>query len=120
MIFQSLTFWTLVAGLVAFVARFYFPAFPLDETTILAAVLFVLGLIGIYPTLHLKGVRALLLPDIVHSLAFWQLVAGFVVFVLHFFAPNFPFDQTIILGFILFVLGLVGIVPELRVRGLRK
>ncbi len=40
MISQSLTFWTLLVGLVAFVLRWYFPAFPLDETTILALVLF--------------------------------------------------------------------------------
>lgn len=43
MIFQSLTFWILVAGLTAFVARWYFPTFPFDEVIILAAILFVRG-----------------------------------------------------------------------------
>lgn len=120
MIVNSLTFWTLLVGVAAFVIRWYFPTFPLDEVTILAAVLFVLGLIGITPTLRDRGLRALATPPVVNSLAFWQLVAGLAAFVLHFFAPAFPFDQSAILGVILFVLGLVGIVPELRARGLRK
>lgn len=115
MIFRSLTFWTLAAGLLAFVAKWYFPTFPFDEVTILAAILFVLGLINVVP--QLRAQRALTAP-IVNSLAFWQLVAGFVVFILHFFAPNFPFDQLAILAFILFVLGFFGIHPELRARGL--
>jgi NADH:ubiquinone oxidoreductase subunit K len=115
MIFKSLTFWTLIAGLAAFVARWYFPAFPFDAVTILAAILFVLGLIGVVP--QLRAVRALT-PPVVNSLAFWQLVAGVVVFILHFFAPSFPFDSAAILAFVLFVLGFFGVHPELRARGL--
>ena len=116
MIYQSLTFWTLIAGLAAFTLRWYFPAFPVDEITILAAILFVLGLIGVVP--QLRAQRSLT-PPIINSLAFWQLVAGLVVFALHFFAPSFPFDQAAILAAILFVLGFFGVHPELRVRGLR-
>jgi uncharacterized membrane protein YqjE len=118
MIFQSLTFWTLVVGLLAFLARWYFPAFPLDEASILAAVLFVLGLIGIYPTLKARGFRALALPPVITSLAFWQLVAGLAAFVIHFFAPDFPFETETILAVILFILAAIGIRPELQVRGL--
>ena len=120
MIFQSLTFWTLVVGLLAFVLRWFFPAFPLDEVSILALVLFALGLIGITPTLRARGVRALATPLIINSLAFWQLVAGLLAFILHFLAPSFPFGTEIILGAILFVLGYIGITPELRARGLLK
>lgn len=120
MIIYSLTFWTLVTGLAAFVARFYFPSFPLDEVQILAAVLFLLGLIGVTPTLKASGLLGLAAADVVHSLAFWQLVAGLAAFVLHFYAPSFPFDETVVLGAILFVLGLFGVTPELRLRGLRK
>jgi di/tricarboxylate transporter len=54
----------------------------------------------------------------VNSLPFWQLLAGLAAFVIHFFAPTFPFDQIAILAFILFVLGYFGIHPELRARGL--
>ncbi len=115
MISRSLTFWTLLAGLLAFIARWYFPTFPLDSVSILALILFVLGLIGIVPQLRAQGA---LTGSIVNSLAFWQLVAGFVAFVLHFFAPTFPFDQAGILGSILFVLAIFNIYPELRVRGL--
>lgn len=118
MIFQSLTFWTLLVGLIAFALRWYFPTFPLDEMSILALVLFVLGLIGITPALRARGVRALVSPPVVNSLAFWQLVAGFVAFVIHFFAPDFPFQTETILAVILFVLGYVGITPELRARGI--
>lgn len=120
MIFQSLTFWTLVVGLLAFILRWYFPAFPLDQVSILALVLFFLGLIGITPTLRARGVRALLTPPIINSLAFWQMVAGFVVFVIHFFAPDFPFSTETILAVILFVLAYFGIHSELRMRGLLK
>src|SRR5215212_4993978 len=94
MISKSLTFGTLLAGLLTFITRWYFPTFPFDEVTILAAILFVLGLIGIVPQLRARGA---LTVGIVHSLAFWQLVAGFLAFVLHFFAPSFPFDQPVIL-----------------------
>lgn len=120
MLFNSLTFWTLLVGLFAFVLRWYFPAFPLDEITILALVLFVLGLIGITPTVRARGLRRSLTPPVVNSLAFWQMVAGLVAFVLHFFAPSFPFGTETILAVILFVLSAVGITPELRLRGLLK
>lgn len=119
MIFNSLTFWTLLVGLLGFVLRWYLPAFPLDEVSILALVLFALGLIGIVPTVRSNGFRALGSVPVVNSLAFWQLVAGFVAFVIHFFAPAFPFSNETILAVILFVLGYVGITPELRARGLR-
>ena len=117
MISKSLTFWTLLAGLLAFVARWYFPAFPLDYISILDLIIFLLGLIGIVP--QLRAQRALT-PSIVNSLAFWQLVAGFVAFVLHFFAPAIPVDQVAILAIIVFVLGWFNIYPELRIRGLMK
>lgn len=118
MIFQSLTFWTLLVGVLAFALRWYFPAFPLDEASILALVLFLLGLIGITPTLRARGLRALVAPPIVNSLAFWQLVAGFLAFVVHFFAPDFPFSTETILAVILYILAVVGINPELRARGI--
>src|SRR5690606_1877678 len=89
MIFNSLTFWTLLVGLIAFVINYYSPTFPLGEASILALVLFVLGLIGITPTLQARGARALVSPPIVNSLAFWQMVAGLVAFILYFFAPDF-------------------------------
>ncbi len=115
MISRSLTFWTLLAGLAAFVARWYFQTFPFDETTILSAILFILGLIGVVPQLRIRGA---LTNSIVYSLAFWRLVAGFVTFVLHFWAPTFPFDQAVVLAFFLFILGFFGIRPELRARGI--
>ncbi len=115
MISKSLTFWTLLAGLAAFILRWYFPTFPLDQVAILALILFILGLVGIIPQLRIQGA---LTGNIVNSLAFWQLVAGFVVFVFHFFAPTFPFDQAVILTFLLFILGFFGVYPELRARGL--
>ncbi len=121
MISKSLTFWTLIAGLLAFVAKFYFSTFPFDGGTILAAILFVLGLIGVVPAVRMR--TAFVSPSgggIVNSLAFWQLVSGFLFFVVRFFAPAFPFDQSIILAFFLFILGWFNITPELRVRGLLK
>jgi NADH:ubiquinone oxidoreductase subunit K len=45
-------------------------------------------------------------------------VAGLAAFVFHYFAPDFPFDEVLILAAIVFVLGLFGITPELRQRGL--
>lgn len=115
-IYKSLTFWTLLAGLAAFVARFYVPAFPLSEANILALVLVVLGLIGVVPTLQVRGVRGALASGIITVLAFWQLVAGLVWFVLSYFAPALPFSTETILGVILFILSLFNIRPELRLR----
>lgn len=119
MIHRSMTFWALLAGLLAFVARFYFPAFPLDQVSILNLILFALGLVGIIPTLRAHGLRGVLAAGILYSLPFWQLICGLLGFVIHFFAPAFPFDNTVILAFFLFVLGYFGIHPELRARGLR-
>jgi hypothetical protein len=118
-IFKSLTFWTLLVGLIAFVISFYQPAFPLSEVHILALVLFALGLFGITPTFRLAGFRGALNGGIVHSLAFWQLVAGFLIFVITYFAPTFPFTTETILGVILFVLAFFGIKPELQAKGFK-
>ena len=67
-IFKSLTFWTLVAGLLAFVAKFFLPTFPLDAVQILAAVLFLLGLFGVTPAFRAQGAMT---AGIASSLAFW-------------------------------------------------
>ncbi len=116
-IYKSLTFWTLLVGLAAFVLTFYLPAFPLSEANILALVLFVLGLIGVVPTFRAYGFRgALAGGGIVNVLAFWQLIAGFVIFVITYFAPTFPFSTETVLGVILFVLSYFNIKPELRNR----
>jgi hypothetical protein len=114
-IFKSLKFWTLVAGLLAFVAKFFFPTFPLDEQDILGLVIILLGLIDIVPSVRARGALS---ASIVNSLAFWQLVAGLAYFVVKFFAPNLPVDESVLLGLILFILGYFGIHPELRARGL--
>jgi hypothetical protein len=112
---KSLTFWTLVAGVLAFVAKFLFPAFPLDSTGILAVILFFLGLFGIVPAV--RGV--LPFGDLLKSLPFWGLVVGLIAFVLHYFVPTFPMDNTAILAVVLFILACFGIKPELRLRGIK-
>jgi len=114
----SLQFWTLIAGLVAFVARFFFPNFPFDETQILAAVIFLLGLIGVTPQILAPKAMRVGFGDLLKSKAFWTLVAGIAGFVIHFYAPEFPFDQAAILALIVFVLDAIGINPELQRRGL--
>lgn len=111
-IYKSLMFWTLLVGLLMFVITFYAKNFPLSAENVLALVLFVLGLIGVVPQARAKALPG----DIVHSLAFWQLVAGFVAFVITYFAPTFPFGQDVILGVIVFVLSFFGVKPELRAR----
>lgn len=115
MIFKSLTFWTLIAGLLAFIAKFFYPAFPLDATGILAIVLFLLGLFGVVPSER----GALPAGSILTSLAFWEMVVGLIAFVVHQLLPNFPLDTVALLGIVLFILGLFGINPELRARGLK-
>lgn len=118
-IFKSLTFWTLLVGVIVFAVKFYQPEFPLSEVNILALVLFALGLIGVTPSIRAAGFRGALNGGIAASLAFWQLVAGFVIFVITFFAPAFPFTTATILGVILFVLAFFGIKPELRAKGFK-
>ena len=118
-ILKSLYFWTLVVGLIAFVVKFYQPGFPLSEANILALVLFALGLFDVVPTFRVKGFRAAVAGGIVNVLAFWQLVAGFVIFVITYFAPTFPFTTERLLGVILFVLSFFQIKPQLQAQGFK-
>jgi len=111
----SLQFWTLVVALVVFVLKYFLPGFPLDEQQILAAVFFVLGLLGIVPQLKARDVRG---AGILKSKAFWALVAGLIGFIVHYYAPDFPYDDAVVLSVIIFVLNAIGINPELRARGL--
>ena len=118
-IFKSLNFWTLLVGLIAFVIRFYQPGFPLSEANILALVLFALGLFGVVLTFRVKGFRSAVAGGIVNVLAFWQLVSGFVIFVITYFAPTFPFTTETLLGVILFVLSFFQIKPQLQAQGFK-
>lgn len=54
-IYKSKIFWTLIAGLLAFVAKFFYPAFPLSEVEILALIYFVLNMFKIVPELQERG-----------------------------------------------------------------
>ena len=45
-------------GLLAFVAKFFYPAFPLSEVEILALIIFVLNLFNIKPELKARGLMA--------------------------------------------------------------
>jgi uncharacterized membrane protein YqjE len=119
MLIQSVAFWTLIVGLLAFVVKFFSPSFPFDETQILAAVLFVLGLFGVIPSVRAKGFAAVGAGSILKSLQFWTMVCGLVSFVIHYFAPSFPFAESAILAFVVYVLGFFQITPELRARGLK-
>jgi uncharacterized membrane protein YqjE len=111
-LFSSLSFWVLLVGLIAFVLKFFFPALPLTEDFILKVVLWILAAFGIVPTLRARGLA--------NSMAFWTLLVGLVVFVVKFFWPAFPLSESFIMTVVLFVLGLFGIVPALRSRGLLK
>ena len=114
-----LTLITMLVALVGFVLRFLNPAFPFDNTQILAFVLFVLGLGGIVPTVAKLGLMATF-SDLWHSLAFWTLVAGVVEYLVHAYIPSFPLDQINVLAVILYVLSDVGIVPQLKMLGVLK
>lgn len=114
---NTLQFWVLVAGLVAFVAKFFYPAFPFDEQQILAALLFLLGLIGVVPQARLKAVG---FNDLLHSIAFWTMLVGLAEFVIHYYLPDFPLNQANLLAIVVFVLQQFGINPELRQRGVLK
>lgn len=111
---NQLQFWTLLVGVVAFVLRYFLPGFPLDETQILAVVLFVLGLLGVTPQFRVGFIGG----NILKSKAFWTMIAGLIGFIIHFYAPDFPFDEAVILSVIVFVLNAIGINPELRKQGI--
>lgn len=115
-IFKSLTFWTLIAGVLAFVVKFFQPNFPLDNQGILSLILFLLGLFNIVPTMRFQGATWI---DLFKSLPFWTMVAGLLSFVVHFFFPDFPLDDVGVLAVIVYLLGLFGITPELRARNIR-
>lgn len=50
-LFKSLSFWSLVAGLIGFVVRYYRPDFPFNDVVILSVIVFLLNGIGIDPQL---------------------------------------------------------------------
>jgi hypothetical protein len=112
-------FWTLVAGLAAYVAKYFYPDLPLGEESILAGVLFLLGLVGVVPTV--LGIReskyGAVASDIFKSMAFWVLVAGLVGFIARFYAPAFPYSDAVILSVVIFLLNQFGINPQLRLWG---
>jgi len=54
-IYKSYIFWTVVAGAIAFVIKYYSPEFPFSEVEILAAIIFVLNLFKIKPELKARG-----------------------------------------------------------------
>jgi len=54
-IYMSKVFWTLIAGLIAFIAKYFYPEFPFSEVEILAALIFVLNLFKINPELRERG-----------------------------------------------------------------
>jgi uncharacterized membrane protein HdeD (DUF308 family) len=123
MIISSLAFWTLVAGFLGFVVKFLFPAFPFGADQILAAIMFILGAIGIVPTARLHAAianRAVNFGDLLKSLQFWSLLAGLISFVVHFYSPTFPFVEAEILALIVYVLSLFDVTPQLRAYNLLK
>lgn len=115
----KLQFWTLVAGLVAYVAKYFYPDLPITANDILSGVLFLLGLIGVIPTV--QGIRkskyGATISDLFKSLAFWTLVAGLLGFVVRYYASNFPYSDAVILSVIIFLLNRVGINPQLLIMG---
>lgn len=52
------------------------------------------------------------------SLKFLTLVVAVILFAVQAYVPSFPFDEEMILKVLVFVLGLLGIQPELKARGL--
>jgi hypothetical protein len=114
---SNLQFITLVAGFLAYVATFFYPNFPLDEEQILAGVLFLLGLIGVTPTIRAinnPAVTDYTIADLFKSFAFWTLVAGILGFVIRYYKPDFPYTDAVILSVIVFLLNQFGIKPEAR------
>lgn len=59
------------------------------------------------------------MPPIYKSIRFWTLVVGVVAFPARYYLPTFPLDDAGILALIVFILGLIGVVPEVRLIGLR-
>lgn len=114
--FNSLTFWTLVAGLIVFLAKFFQPSFPLTQDQILAAIVFLLGLVNVYPTFRGLVKRLVTFSDLLKSKPFWVLIAGLAGFVVRYYFPTFPLDDMAILGALIFILGFFNINPELRAK----
>lgn len=111
--FNSRVFWLIVATIFVYVVKFVNPTFPLDVTTVLNAILFILGLVGVVVTLRAVTKRALGWSDLLHSLPLWSLIASLVSFVVHYYFPTFPMDEVLILAVIVWVLDQFGIQPTI-------
>jgi hypothetical protein len=55
---KSKVFWTLIAGVLAFVVKNYFPSIEITDVQILAAIVIVLGSFNITPELRARGLMA--------------------------------------------------------------
>ena len=53
-IYKSNVFWTLVAGVIAFVVKYYFPTLAITDVQILAAIVVVLNAFNIVPELRAR------------------------------------------------------------------
>lgn len=51
---------------------------------------------------------------LIKSLKFWILLVSLILFVIQAYVPAFPFGEDVLLKFVLFVLGLFSITPELK------
>lgn len=112
---NNLQFWTLLAGFLAFVAKFFWPELPLDATLILSVIMVALAAFGIYPKFRYAYARVTM-GDLVNSLEFWTLLAGLAGFVIYYYAPDFPFEEGALLATILYILKLFGISPSVLER----
>ena len=54
-IYKSKVFWTLVAGVFAFVVKYFFPSVEISEVQILAAIVLVLNSFNVTPELRARG-----------------------------------------------------------------
>ncbi len=110
---------TALAAIIGMFLREQVPWFPFTDAQILAAMLFLLGLIGVVPQvwimLKYKLKRGLTGTEgWLKSKALWEMVAGIASIILLAYFPNLPITPAMILAFILFALNQAGINPEIK------
>ncbi len=115
---------TVVAGLIAFVAKILYPAFPLTTDQIVLIITTLLGLFGVVVQLRNQAKIRKLDSNggnvVLNSKAFWLMVASIVSLVVTSYFPDFPIAQVDVGTVLLWLVTQVGLNPQLRAQGLIK
>lgn len=107
---------TALVGVLCFFLRMVWPAFPLDNQTVLTIVIGILGLLGVIVQIRYRGARlfSLAADSWLRSRAFWIAIGAAINIVMHAYWPEFPLVESDLVVILCWIVAQFGINPEAR------